>query len=256
MSLFIKRVKKKVQKQNNNYQLIIVGPTGSGKSWSALTLASAVDPDFTTDHVAFSPQEFIDITKDTNPGQAIVFDEAGVGIGNRDWYKKVNKKMMKIMQTIRHENQFILFTTPDTSFVDKQARSLFDSYMEMVSLNPQKKEAIAKIQRMQMNPKTGKIYYKNLRFDNLNTGFREKISKYKMKPPTQDLTKPYEKRADKFKRRLKDEGVKNVMDIGKKVDSKKSKIKKLDKKDVSRKEIAEKLDTSGDYVRAVLTDNA
>ena len=44
----IRDVQKRLWKLNDNWLSIITGDTGSGKSWTALSLAEKIDPDFNT----------------------------------------------------------------------------------------------------------------------------------------------------------------------------------------------------------------
>ena len=57
---------------------------------------------------------------------AIGFDEAGVGMNARDWYTIQNKILGMILQTFRHRNLMTVFTVPHISFIDVQARKLFN----------------------------------------------------------------------------------------------------------------------------------
>ena len=48
-------------KRNKNFLACITGPTGSGKTYSALRLAERLDSEFDASRIVFTPQEFIDL---------------------------------------------------------------------------------------------------------------------------------------------------------------------------------------------------
>ena len=135
----IKDIRDRLLKYDQNWLAVIVGRTGSGKSWSALSLAHLIDPTFTAKRVAYSFDDFMRlITSDeiveSSKGKAVVWDEAGVGIDNRKWASKVNILTNTILQTFRHENLAVIFTVPDPSFVDSKTRMLFHHIIETKSI--------------------------------------------------------------------------------------------------------------------------
>ncbi len=103
---------------------IFVGRTGSSKSGSAISLAYAMDPTFNLDRIVFSVDEFFEISTGSSlpPGSFIIFDDAGVGVGSRDWQDEKNKSLGAILQTFRYKQLPTLITTPRISFIDKQVR--------------------------------------------------------------------------------------------------------------------------------------
>src|SRR6056297_3788117 len=112
---------------NQHYMAAIVGPEGSGKSWTSLKIAELIDPSFDADRVMFDPHSFMEqltAWKDAGEtrGKMIVVDEAGVGIGSRSWYDKDQIQLNKVLQVIRSENMGMLFTLPRLSELDSQTR--------------------------------------------------------------------------------------------------------------------------------------
>jgi len=124
----------RLYRKNKNFLAINVGQTGSGKSWGALRIAYDMDRNYKDRHrfsmekVVFSPSQFLALVRKGLPvGSFIVWDEAGVGLSSREWYSKVNRFLVKVLQTFRFQQLGVIFTTPALNNIDKQARQLFHS---------------------------------------------------------------------------------------------------------------------------------
>jgi len=112
--------------------IAITGETGSGKSYSALTIAELIDPEFNIDKVVFEPKDFLKLLDTAKRGDVIVFDEAGVGIPAREWQTIQNKLFGYVLQVIRYKNIGIIFTVPHLNFIDSQARRLIHYALTVV----------------------------------------------------------------------------------------------------------------------------
>ena len=160
---FFKRVRLRIYSNNQNWLGIITGDTGSGKSYSALTIAKEISNKI---YVVFTAREFMELlnSEDLEKGSVIIFDEAGVGLSSRDWYSQQNKLLGAILQTFRNMNLAVIFTTPDLSFIDVQARKLFHHYFETCGIDRVRNLAKLKIFRIQSSGRTGKTYFKYLSY--------------------------------------------------------------------------------------------
>jgi len=145
--LLAERIHRRINKFNKNLCFVFVGETGSGKSWSALALAESVDPTFNVDRVIFTPLEFMKLLRSgtLEQGMAIIFDEAGVCYGARDWYKNINKSMNMAVQSFRQQNLLTIFTIPDISMIDSQARNLMHMAADTLYIDFQKKQCVCKV---------------------------------------------------------------------------------------------------------------
>jgi len=161
---FVKRIKQRLLYQIKNWLAIVCGETGSGKSYSALSLAKLISWNV---HIVFTPVEFLRLLNSgkLKKGDVILFDEAGVGMASRDWYSVQNKLLGSVLQTFRNMNVAVIFTTPNLSFIDVQARKLFHNYFETVYLDFEEEEAYLKVYDIQVNSRFDKIYFKYPRFD-------------------------------------------------------------------------------------------
>lgn len=111
-------VKLQVLKRNGDFCFCIDGRVGSGKTTLALQLAKVLDPTFNLSRVAFTPEQFLEILKTANKGEAVFFDEAYV-ISSRFAMSEFNKKVNSIMTQIRSKNLYIFFALPSIFDLDR-----------------------------------------------------------------------------------------------------------------------------------------
>lgn len=119
--------------RNQNFIVVVTGTTGSGKSYGGMELALDIDPSFDADRIVFDAKEFVRLVKSgLQPGSAIMWDEAGVGVSSRAWQSIQNKLIAFILETFRRDNLILIMTTPNMGFIDKKIRSLFHGYAETI----------------------------------------------------------------------------------------------------------------------------
>jgi len=198
--LFINRIRARTRFQNKNWLAIICGETGSGKSYSALTLGKYIGGKVFT---VFTPLEFLTLLNSgqLSKGDVIIFDEAGVGMSSREWYSVQNKLLGTILQTFRNMNVSVIFTTPNLSFIDVQARKLFHCYMETSYIDFEKEESYLKVYDIQVNSRIDKIYYKRPKFVN-ESGAVYTMSHLILDKPPQKLTEYYEEKKTAYTKKL------------------------------------------------------
>lgn len=161
---FLNRIKSRLHYQNKNWLSIICGETGSSKSYSAISFASMISNRY---FVIFNPLNFLKLitSKTLKRGDIIIFDEAGVGMSSRDWFSVQNKLLGSVLQTFRNLNVGVIFTTPNLSFIDIQARKLFHNYFETVNIDYKTKTAYLKVFEIQHNSRYDKTYFKHPKFN-------------------------------------------------------------------------------------------
>src|SRR6056297_115416 len=190
---------------NQHYMAAIVGPEGSGKSWTSLKIAELIDPSFDADRVMFDPHSFMEqltAWKDQGEtrGKMIVVDEAGVGIGSRSWYDKDQIQLNKVLQVIRSENMGMIFTLPRLSELDSQTRGRLRAMIKMDNMKPGHYADVRYLRWQPARDERSKVYrkYPILR----NGASRKKIRRLRFGPPSQELVKAYESRKDTFQEKL------------------------------------------------------
>ncbi|MFB6199816.1 MAG: zonular occludens toxin domain-containing protein [Candidatus Nanohaloarchaea archaeon] len=255
----VENIQKRLYKLNKNWLSIVTGPTGSGKSWSALSLAEKIDPDFNEEKVILRPENFMKklANKEWGQGDVVIFDEAGAGMSAKEHMTKKNRVMDQVLQTFRRQNIAVIFTVPSKANVDKSVRRLLHTYIETKTIDYVNERNHLKWLKMDYNRKMDKIYYKYPRIKESN-GSTKKVKTVKMGKPSQELIDSYEDKRSRYQRRknneLAEEIEKALQDAEKdETKSKKDKIKEdlEDDPDISTKELAKKYDTDESYVSQV-----
>jgi hypothetical protein len=183
----------------------LVGPEGSGKSWTALKIAEVIDPSFDADRVMFDPHTFMEqltAWKDAGEtrGKMIVVDEAGVGIGSRSWYDKDQIQLNKVLQVIRSENMGMLFTLPRLSELDSQTRGRLRAMIKMDDMKPGKYADVKYLRWFPARDERSKVYRK---YPIVGKGSRaKKVRRLRFGPPSEELVEGYESRKDAFQTKL------------------------------------------------------
>lgn len=136
---------------NQDCRVLFNGFPGSGKSLASLSLAHDLsrifakrlggkpdgeggvfssDPSayFSLDNVAImTADEVIRVMRNIKPFQIICLDDAGAeGMGQRNFMSKQNKAVIKLIQTIRSQNNVILISSPSQDLIDKTVRGLIN----------------------------------------------------------------------------------------------------------------------------------
>lgn len=173
--------------------IILVGKTGSGKSYTGLSIGKIVDPNFNASRIAFKSEDFMNlINKGLPAGSVIMWDESGVGMSNRNWFTQANKIIIYVTQTFRHRNLVCIFTVPSFGFIDSHLRQLFDLCLVTTGINKRDKKCIVKPLFLQNNPELGKLYKKYKYKDG------EKITRIRVGMPDLLLRRQYETRKLEF----------------------------------------------------------
>ena len=124
-------------RKKRNIFFLIVGETGSGKSYTALTLADAIEKRYknylnVSKQIVYFPEQFKDVFEYVKEfkKKTIIFDEAHVSISSRRWFDYTNMAINTILSTFRQLHQCaVFFVAPLKSFIDKQVRGLVDYYI-------------------------------------------------------------------------------------------------------------------------------
>lgn len=190
-------------KKDRNFLGVICGPTGSGKSETAIRIAMDLDYRFDVKRqVVFRPSQFMKLLNEGLPkGSAIVFDEAGVGMPARDWHSVSNKMIGYVTQTFRNDNLIVLFTCPAFKYIDSNIRILFHAYMQAESIDYQKKTCTVRFKYLQYNSEIDNLYRKYLTIQ--NNGERIPVKTFEFRKPPDNVSKTYKRIRAKYTTDLK-----------------------------------------------------
>ncbi|MBW2969146.1 hypothetical protein KY314_03445 [Candidatus Woesearchaeota archaeon] len=195
----------RVRNQNKNFLSLIVGETGSGKSYAGMKLGEVLDPSFDISKVAFTSQEFITLVRHFEAaeergeeirGKVILFDEMQISAGNREWWSEQNKRINQIMSTFRRQNLIVFFTTPHSSFIDSASKKL----LHAVFVTEKNRPGYVKPLFIASNPMKDKLYYIHMRVRNKDCV--EMISHLKLGLPSAILRKDYEEKKRLFNKKI------------------------------------------------------
>lgn len=188
-------------KRNKNAITLFLGPTGSGKTYAALDTAiecaKLTETKFSiSNNVAFDSISMLKKTQlehNDKKGTVFLLEEVGAvgsGASSHEWQSKTNSFFSSFMQTSRHRNQILIFTTPNFALLSKQLRMLCHGITEMVYIDESKKESYGKFKYSQTNPLSSKMYFKYPRLTINNERYKIKKSTFKL--PPKDMLKVYE----------------------------------------------------------------
>ena len=155
---------KRVYKDNNCLNLLVLGGPGSGKSWGLLSYCCLLNPDFNIQEQCFFRAKQLIRTFQREAiikGRAYMYDEAGYDAGNLKWQDEINKGLSIFFQTARYKNYILGMTFPYASFISKGVRKLMNAQFtahEWTSDNLTKIKPLT----LQWNDEMEKYYRKRL----------------------------------------------------------------------------------------------
>lgn len=122
-----------------DYRISIEGEPGSGKSTSFLYVGARYGHFAAETEQTGNPKDFFSLKTcclledaegltsmldDCDKHQAIMIDDAGVAVGNKDTQSRKNKNIGAIMQTCRTKRLLLLWNAPMVKHIDLQVREL------------------------------------------------------------------------------------------------------------------------------------
>src|SRR3989344_9140500 len=123
---WIRYIRNRILKRKN-FLALVSGATGSGKSWSCLSIALMLDKNFGSERIIFGLRalmELINSGEKFPAGTCFVWDEFQIEGGNRSWQSLTNKLLNSLLSTFRHKNFIVLINAPYSDFIDSQSKKL------------------------------------------------------------------------------------------------------------------------------------
>jgi ABC-type dipeptide/oligopeptide/nickel transport system ATPase component len=191
-SVVMDDIRKRLFRKNNSYQNLIVGPTGSGKSFTGITFVHELKPDMTVrGNVLLTAKGFLNlINSSPEPGTPFMGDEIGKWYSSRDWYLFQNKVMSIILETHRYLRLAAFWTVPTMRMVDITLRSLCHATTETLYVDEGAQRCVAKYKFRKLNPMTGK-YYDIFPRKLLDSGERVTIDRIRVARPPRTIEEKY-----------------------------------------------------------------
>ncbi|MHA1481992.1 MAG: hypothetical protein ACTSQA_00965 [Candidatus Heimdallarchaeaceae archaeon] len=190
---WVSYIKQRIEK-NLNMIIMISGKTGSGKSFSSLSIGEMLDPDFGIERVIFKAKDLMNLINRGNlkKGSVIIWEEAGIDLSSKSWQSTTNKIINFLIQSFRHRNFILIMNAPYSDFVDNTTRKLFHAEFQTVSTNLAKKKVTIKPKLLQYNASLKKWYFHYLKVRIPDVGVI-KVRRWAVPKPSSELIISYEK---------------------------------------------------------------
>jgi hypothetical protein len=103
------------------------GYEGTGKSNGSLWTALKVAPGLfdISEHVCYTPDDFLRLVEDTPRYGVFILDEAGEAVYNRNYNTELNKAIVMASQQMRDRNLYVEFNLPALELLDSALRRRF-----------------------------------------------------------------------------------------------------------------------------------
>lgn len=193
---YLAQIRYNLMDLHKNYVAMTIGATGSGKTYFDLFFCTMVDPTFTIERVVFTPKQYLNLVKVIKPGEFILWDEMGAGLGARDHATRLNKNVGAVFQTQRYKQFGAMLTAPNIKLIDKQPRELLHAIITMKKIIKSYQVSIARIYENKVDPLSGKVrtVLPKIRIGNVIYKIRE----FAVHKPTKKLCLEYEKVKNEF----------------------------------------------------------
>ena len=195
-------------RNNMNNLIVVTGRTGSGKSYSAISICEMISKvnkvPFTLDNIVFSLRDLMALinSKKVKKGSCIIFDEPQISISSREFQTEANKVFNYLVSTFRHRNLTLFFCTPYEDLLDKASRKLFHAKFLVHSLNRNKNTCKIIPYFLDYNSALSKWFVKFLlvRFKDKKKQkyFTSKVKFWDIPKPSDSISIPYEEKKKSF----------------------------------------------------------
>jgi hypothetical protein len=202
-------IKKMVTRENSNWMELFQGPSGQGKTWSAISQCYAIDPSFdVSKQLVFDFPSLMSLINSDGfkklKWKQIIFDEPQTSISNKNWQSLTNKMMAYLVTTFRHQNVILIFCCPYRDFLDSASMKMIHCITEMHSIDRKKKKVKTRPKLQQYNSKLKKTYEHSIYVLTEDKRIRPLFFDYVPQPP-KELIDTYEEMKTQFTSKLNKE---------------------------------------------------
>lgn len=133
-TLFLDILKIRREKQQDSI-IIVVGQKRTSKSWSSITLAELIDPNFDVENgLFFEPSAFLKSFNE-NERKVYIFDEGSESYDRRTWYGIQNAVFNSLLTREGFRQNILIMTLPVLSDLDQRAVRLSTFLITMKGFN-------------------------------------------------------------------------------------------------------------------------
>lgn len=243
----------RVKRRNNSTNIRFTGDTGSGKSWSALSVAEKcaqlLGYKLSKDNIFFSITDIINKVAHDDPKAGTIFflDEQQVGASSKEHNTVRGEAYTAFMSTVRSKRYIFISTLPFADMTIKKVRRLFHLEIETQGIDFTNKNVRTKPRMLDHSKTRDKVYRKRLlivfRDPITNLMKTKKLDTWDIGKPSDEIIEIYETMKQEFQRKLY-----------KHLASKLEKYENRDKEEEVPKAVASSIveETLTDYQKAIL----
>lgn len=155
------------QKRATN--VVVTGEPGSGKSYMATDIARVSEgltaggkDRFKLDQVVFRYADFMNATINLDMGKIVVFDEPSYAMGKRDWFKEVNKALVRTIESARFKVHPLFIPIINKALLDKTIRSFLIQFQ--IEIRDRGRAVVYKIDPSQHSDKVYRYTFCHLEY--------------------------------------------------------------------------------------------
>jgi len=202
----------RVKRRNNSTNIRFTGDTGSGKSWSALSVAEKcaqmLGYKLSKENIYFSITDIINKVARDEPKAGTIFflDEQQVGASSKEHNTVKGEAYTAFMSTVRSKRYIFISTLPFADMTIKKVRRLFHLEIETQGIDFTNKTVRTKPRMLDHSKTKDKVYRKRLLivFNDPVTGLTrtKKLDTWDISKPSDEIIEIYETMKQEFQRKL------------------------------------------------------
>ena len=156
----------KIVKKNENFISVIIGGTGSGKSYSFISFAQKFQEKRPGSHIwiIFRHEELLNLLipskNNIKKGDVVIYEEMGISADHRKFWSITNDTIRYVSQIARNRNFCFLMNLPFLNLLDKDVLPLVHVLFQTFSKDAEKRMVKCRLLFNDVNYTTGKSYFK------------------------------------------------------------------------------------------------
>ena len=199
---------------NLNMPCIFSGKLGSGKTWSGISFALELDPEFDVEkQVVFDFKECMNLINSdlfkSKKIKIIIWDEPQISISNRAWQSQMNRLVNYLFSTFRHQNIILIMCAPYKDFLDSQTMKLILWEFQCSKIDRKNNQCIVYPKYQQYNSVKKKTYPHALNV--IINNKRVVMPTWRINKPPKEAIAIYEKKKTEFTTKLNN-SIQNALD--------------------------------------------